>query len=346
MKQIKILLFVPLLLGATTMVRAQGSCSKNHPVYNVDASGTPKKIFNLGADPEFPFLRNLSTSEQVVKALNSPANRKKYPRKMNELDDMLKEIGFAGGAMDVTTADVSSYTIPAGTTGNMGNGKMNYAYTETGKPMKAWKISSTTCPGYISFMYKCGNAFYSAVPKPRCENMAVSVASETKEITVEPQEVIKKKTYVYFKRCGGCSRCGERANTGCSRCGERRQEQPVVSDNPVSWTSAAYEAGKVSSPLLIKTDKESLPVTYKVSASGTGTVCNGENNHVNADINVERQGEYAGYNPDNIQKEYIEVSRHDYEMLARGKAALKDLLENGGQARSNSHEGYKCHSCK
>src|SRR5438045_3263123 len=100
MKKIKLLLIAPLLLGAIAL-QAQSSCSKNHPVYNVNASATPKKVYNLGANPEFPFLRNLSTRQQVVNALNSKANRKKYPRQMREIDNMLKEIGFTNGAQDV-----------------------------------------------------------------------------------------------------------------------------------------------------------------------------------------------------------------------------------------------------
>jgi hypothetical protein len=320
----KILFLAPLLLGAT-LLQAQGDCSKNHPVYNVDASSAPKKVYTLGSDPEFPFLRNLSSRQQVVNALHSPANRKKYPGKMREMDKMLQEIGFPNGTKDVMAGNVNPITIPAGTTGNMGNGHMNYSYTNlSGRPHKAWKISSGDC--YISFLSTCGNAFYDngaqqttayTGKKPQCDNMAVNINSEPKEITVsEPSEIVKKKTYVYFKKGCGCTDCGP------------------------SWSKEAYENGILSRPLLVKTEKEAAPLTYKVTTNSTGNavVCKGKTTEVNADIIVEKQNEYTGYNPDDVKKEYIEVSRREYEQILREKDVLKNVLQR------EAHE--ECTTCK
>ena len=76
----KLLFFAPLLLAASVL-QAQSDCSKDHPIYKVDMTGSPKMVYALGADPEFPFLRNLSSPKQVVAAMNSTANAKKYPGK-------------------------------------------------------------------------------------------------------------------------------------------------------------------------------------------------------------------------------------------------------------------------
>jgi hypothetical protein len=284
---------------------AQNDCNKNHPVYNMDNTSAPKSVYRLGTDPEFPFLRNLTTSRQVLAALKSSANRKKYPRQMKEMDRMLREIGFENGVKDVKLSSISAISVPAGTSGNMGNGKLNYAYVEIkGKPKKAWEISAGNgC--YISFLSTCGNAFYAGdnfganrtKSYTGCKDIPVNISSEEKEITINdtPEHHVIKKTYIYYKK-DGC---------GCFSC-----------DDP----DKIYGRSR---PLLVKKEDitEQVPQTYKVITTGTGTatVCNGKPTDVHADITVEKEAEYTGYRPPEVQKEYIEVSKREYKRTLRMK---------------------------
>ena len=107
----KKLLFITPLILAASVLSAQNDCTKDHPVYKADITSSPKAVYSLGSNPEFPFLKNLSTNHQVVEAMNSDANKKKYPRQMRELDNMLREIGFPNGTKDVKESDVTAYTI-------------------------------------------------------------------------------------------------------------------------------------------------------------------------------------------------------------------------------------------
>ena len=308
----KLLCLTPFILAASVLF-AQGDCNKDHPVYKADISERPSRVYALGSDPEFPFLRNLSTPQQVVAAMNSRENRKKYPRQMRELNNMLMEIGYANGTKDVKVADVSSYYVSPGTTGNMGNGHFKYNYSVIeGKARKAWKITSGDQCG-ISFFTACGNAFYalggnSATTytgnKPKCENVEVNINSDPKEVTVTETRDLKKKTYVYYKMGCPCKQCGP------------------------GWSVTGYNEGILSRPLLVKTEKTAVPETYKVTTNTTGNavMCKGKTTEVTAGIVVEKENEYTGNMPD-VRKEYIEVSKHEYKRLMREKEMMADVMQ-------------------
>ncbi len=310
----KTLLILASLAITATAVQAQSDCDKNHPVYKVDISGTPRTVYTLGTDPEFPFLRNLSTPEQVVAAMNSNANKKKYPRQMKELNKMLVQIGFANGTKDVQPANVSAYSIAPGTTGNMGNGHFKYSYIalDGGKAKKAWKIANgDLC--YIAFLNTCGNAFYpSGVEnattytgnKPKCENVEVNINADPKEVTISDPAYAKKKTYIFYKKGCPCRDCGP------------------------GWSENGYKEGILSRPLLVKTEKTAIPQTYKVTANNTGNalICKGKTTEVTAGLVVEKENEYTGYLPE-VKKEYIEVTRHEYMRTLRQKRLNEQLME-------------------
>lgn len=320
----RLMLFIPVMM-AGTLLFAQNDCSKNHPIYKIDNTATPKPVYSFGSDPEFPFLRHLSTPGQVVKAMNSSENARMYPRQMKELNKLLTEIGFENGAKDVTASSVFSFELPKGTAGNMGNGQFHYMYAriESGNAQKAWKIvSGDGC--YITFLNACGNAFYPSgvddqnattyTGKPNCKNVAVNVTSEPKEITLSDADTkTKKKQYIYYRKGCPCIACGS------------------------TWNKEDMNNGLMSEPLLVKTEDISEPLTYKITANGTGTatVCKSKNSSVVTDVNidketisVERQSAYLGYQKPTVEKEYIEVSRRDYRRALRNPNLWEDWREH------------------
>jgi hypothetical protein len=321
----RLLLLLPALIAGVTLT-AQNDCGRNHPVYKVDNAQAVATVRTLGTDPEFPFLRNLSTSQQVLAALKSADNNKKYARQVKELNDMLQEAGFENGIRDVSLSSISSITMPKGTEGNLGNGHYSYSYVTLAppKPVKAWQITSGKgC--YVAILSACGNAFYPGIEaqrsatftgyKPVCKDVAVAVSSEPTQIIMSKggEKHITKETYIYYiDRCGCFTGCEDDSYSG--------------------------EDGSRSRPLLVKTEDIAEPaaVTYKVSAKGTGiaTICNGKPKEVRADmadVTVEKELEYTGEKPE-VRKEYIEVSRRTYMHTLRNGNAEYNL--------------YKCKTCK
>jgi hypothetical protein len=306
----RLFFFIPAMMAGIILF-AQSDCSKNHPIYKVDNNGKVETVHTLGSDPEFTFLRNLNSPQQVLAALKRAENNKKYSRQVREMNNMLKECGFDNGVKDVTLSSISQMTIPKGTEGNMGNGHLRYSYVRLSgsKPVKAWKVTSDNgC--YVAFLAPCGNAFYPGTEaknatsysgnKPACKDVAVDITSEPKEITIANggEKHITKKTYIYYvDHCGCFTGCGD--------------------------DSYSSEDGSRSRPLLVKTEDvvEPAAVTYKVSTNGTGkaTVCNGTPVGVHADmtdVTVEKESEYTGNKPE-VRKEYIEVSRREYRHALR-----------------------------
>lgn len=298
----KLLLLTPFIL-ATFLASAQNRSK----LYNVDNTHNARAVYALGENPQFPFLRGLSTPEAVANAMHSDANRRKYPKQFRELDNIMKDLGFENGAKDVQASDISAATVEPGTTGNMGNGGNTYAYSvmKTKKPQKAWKVTGSNGDQTVALMNTCGNAFYSSDytgRKPKCENEVVNVSSQPKEITVTATQKVQKKIYVYYKKGCPCTDCGP------------------------GWSKSAYEDGRLSRPLLVKTVKTTVPTTYKVTTAGTGNalICKGKATEVTAGIVVEKEGGYTGYMPP--KKEYIEVSKHEYKRLLKGKESMGDVM--------------------
>lgn len=289
-------------MASVSLSFAQTKNNKGH-AYKIHKSGSTTTVYNLGANPEFVFLRNLTTPEQVLAALNSDRNKKKYPRQMKEINRLLKNAGFTNGIKDVTLANISEETVPPGTTGTMGNGGLRYGKARmAGKPKKAWKITSDDGRS-VSFFSRCGNAFYAdnfGAEKSNsytgCKEVPVNISPESKEITIDnvPLTHSTKKTYVYYRKGCGCSGCTD--------------------------MDVAYEQSK---PLLIKKEDivEQVPQTYKVTTTGTGTatVCKGKTMDVRPDLSIEKESEYLGYTKPSVTKVYKEVSRKEYKRWLRLK---------------------------
>ncbi len=296
----KRLILISAIITVASSCFAQTECSKNNPIFKTDNYGAPKEIYSLGSNPEFPFLRNLSTSHQVASAIRRSEDR----HGMTELNSMLTDIGFTNGAKDVTASSVTEYYIPSGTLGNMGDGNFNTAYiklTGNGQDIKSWKISSPTgC--YVYILAKCGNAFYPAKPHGRATtsmDVPLNLNSNSKEVSLACGD-IKTTTgsvYVYYLK--------------------NRDRKRALAPEYANLTDP-----RASTPVLLNTSKkvEAVPQTYKVTVSTPDNsirVYEDRPLEVTANINVEKTTEYTGYYPAKTNTQYKEVSKRIYRKTER-----------------------------
>lgn len=284
---------------------AQSDCSKSNAIFKQDNYGSPKEVYSLGSNPEFPFIGGLSSPQQVASAMKSGK------RGSAHLNNMLMDIGFAGGAKDVTASSITAYTIPAGTAGNMGDGNYSTHYVKlaSSEGTSAWKVTSPSgC--YLYFLAKCGNAFYPANAPAKttaCVTVPMTVASTTKDVTLESgaTQTTTAATYVYYHKKH-----------------RRRALAPEYAD---------LRDPTASTPVQLNNTKkvEAVPQTYRVtlsSADNNVEVCEDKPLEVTANINVEKTGSYAGFYPNKNNRLYKEVSKHVYKKSERKmrKAARKE----------------------
>lgn len=297
----KQLILMSAFIASAVSGYAQWESGANNRIFRTDnQTGAPKEVYTLGSNPEFTYLRNLSTSGQVAAAIRRNSNRPQG----RELNSMLKDLGFANGGQDVTEANVSSDYIPAGTIGNMGDGNYNSHYVKLmadgdgGNNIRAWKISSPTGRS-MHILSKCGNAFSMAKPataSTACFNVPVALNNSTKDVTLE-NNAMKTNTetvYIYYKT-------------------KRSQKLPAE--------FADLREPNASTPILLSSTKtvESVPQTYRVSLStpdNNVTVCEDKPLELTANINVEKTSSYTGYYPSKNSK-YKEVSKCVYKKVAR-----------------------------
>jgi hypothetical protein len=203
----RLILVLSIFAGALSSF-AQGG--KNHEIFMFNNSAAPAPVYKLGMDPEFPFLRNLSTPEQVVSAMQR-AQRSGNSRRVQELNKLLKATGFVRGIKDVTVASVSSYDVPTGSTGNMGSGHYNYLYCQmnTGDT-KGWKVTADN-GDFIAFLSPCGNAFY---PGAYVAPQTVSALEFMPVPSPDSIQVEKTAEYTGEKKCDEC----KTKEDDCCRC--------------------------------------------------------------------------------------------------------------------------------
>src|SRR6202012_5623132 len=241
----KRLFLIPALTVAAFSGFAQTECSQNNPIYKFDnAGGAPKEIRSLGSNPEFPFLRNLSSTDQVYSAIKK--NSAKNTRGMQQLNGLLMEIGMTNGANDVQKSSITAITVPAGTEGNMGYGGYGTQYSVLQGDFKAWKISSGTGSCYVYIMQKCGNAFFpKTAQRTACIDVPVTLTADTKEVTLEgaAPSTTNTKTYVYY---------------------ERRHRRRALAPDFADLTDP-----RASNPILLSTEKDmqAVPQSYKVTVN-------------------------------------------------------------------------------
>jgi len=295
------LILISAFFSLTSYCFAQSGSSKSNPIFVTDNSGTPKEVYRLGVNPEFPNLRNLNTPEQVAAAM------KKSSRGRTQLNSMLNDIGFANGVNDVDASMISPAYIPSGTRGNMGDGNYNSADiklmgdngTSSTSGVKAWKITSPT-GDYMYVLGKCGNAFYptTATKTTACVSAPLNLSNTTKEVTLGADAVStsSQSTYVYYHKHH-----------------RRHALAPEFSD---------LNDPTASTPVLLSKSKTvtAIPQTYKVTVSTANNniqVCENQAVNLSADINVEKTNEYTGNYPSKSSKQYKEVSKHAYKKIAR-----------------------------
>lgn len=279
MKRLILLLTSVSIMGASSFAQ---TCGKNHPIFKFDNPGTATAVHSLGANPQNPALRNKASVDALVNGMKAKPSR--------ELNNMLKEIGFADGARSVKASNVTATTISAGTTGNMGDGNNNYHYVKMASTFKAWKITSDDgCSVYV--LAQCGNTFFpgsgvaNAAVAPKCKDITVNVTGEPKEVTVADanRNMVRERTYVYFKK-------------GCS--------------------------GKVSKPILAgsRDIAEATATTYRVTPNSTQTVrvCGDQPVTVTTDLNVEKVSGFSGFKRSD-KKVYKLVSKREYKQYLRSE---------------------------
>jgi len=158
---------------------AQQPCNPHSTLFKFDPHLHPRVFTErLGNHPQFPFLQyenGVVTRALFIAAAKDPGSRKKYKIEFDVFNDLLHEIGFAGGYKDLKAANVENLFINPGTIGNLGffNKESNYIYVrlnpagEGDDGIAAWKI---TGPGgcYFYVLHTCGNAFFANDPGLSC----------------------------------------------------------------------------------------------------------------------------------------------------------------------------------
>ena len=288
-----LLIFGLMMIGAATYAQDQNRNSL-YSFYNV---GAPKEVDRLGTNPEFPFIKNMSTKQQVYQAIKRNAD--KDNREMAEFNNILSGIGFMNGAKDVEASNITSANLPSGTTGNMGDGSLSSSYTRLNlgdDGVKAWKVTGPT--GYVYFLAKCGNAFYPNNAKgTACISTPVNISAKPVEITATGQKnEVTDKVYVYYHM-------------------KRHKKHP-------KFAMAGIPDQNPSKPLLLNTQMKTdvVPETFRVTVNDPDqsvTVCPDSAAVVNANINVEKISGYAGFYPGRPEEQYKQVSKHAYKKAAR-----------------------------
>ena len=281
-----------MMLAAGSTGGSNEGYNNNDPFYNFINNGRAKDISVLGRDPEFPFLARLSSSAQVYHAIKKHADNK-------QLNDIITGLGFTNGIQYLAATNVTSATIPGGTTGNMGSGHGGNGYYRLvgANGFKAWKVTADN-GAYVYFLQACGNEFYPNANKPEgtaCVNAAIKVDAQPVTITANGQQnQVTEKTFVYYH--------------------EKGHRKHV-------YTNAEINDNRPSRPLLLSTNvKEDLvPQTYNVTVTGQNqnqTVCSDSTVNVEANINVEKTSSYSGYY-NSTKNSYTRVSKRVYMKAGR-----------------------------
>ena len=299
-----ILISASVMMAATTFAQ---DANRDNSLYSFDNAGQARVITKLGAAPEFPFLRNLSTPAQVLAAMKR--QEREQTAASQKLDDLLMQLGYANGIKDLSTADITEDQVKPGTEGNMGSRgyTYNYARLEGGAGFKAWKIApnkggtaGTNAPLYL--MAKCGNAFYPKTAKrTACVNVPVTITPDMKQVNLPNSGALvadKNETFVYYSR----------------RHHKRHEVASTLTGMPDKYPSR-----------LVKIDAEKdtkvMPQTYTVSLNNQQnnmvTACADSTLNLTAAINLEKVSSYTGNYPDQDDKNYKKVSKHTYKVVAR-----------------------------
>jgi hypothetical protein len=183
-----------LLVLLSFQARSQSACSPKSSLFQFDPQMKPRVFTEkLGNHPQFPFLQQengVGTRAAFLKAVKDPGSRKAYKKEFGVFNDLLKEIGFAGGYRDLKLANVENLYINPGTIGNLGffNKENGYIYVrlnpagEGEDGIAAWRVTGPEgCYFYI--LHTCGNAFFANDPDGAgsgcCRELTVKAEGDT-----------------------------------------------------------------------------------------------------------------------------------------------------------------------
>jgi hypothetical protein len=181
---------------------SQSACSPKSTLFQFDPQMRPRVFTEkLGNHPQFPFLQQVNgvvTRAAFLKAVKDPASRKTYKMEFGVFNELLKEIGFAGGYRELKLANVENLYINPGTIGNLGffNKENGYIYVrldpagEGEDGIAAWRVTGPEgCYFYI--LHTCGNAFFANDPGGAgsgcCRDLTVKAQTDTLTAAVRPR---------------------------------------------------------------------------------------------------------------------------------------------------------------
>ena len=173
---------------------SQSACSPKSTLFQFDPQMKPRVFTEkLGNHPQFPFLQQVNgvvTRAAFLKAVKDPGSRKRDKMEFGVFNELLKEIGFAGGYRDLKLANVENLYINPGTIGNLGffNKENGYIYVrldpagEGEDGIAAWRVTGPEgCYFYI--LHTCGNAFFANDPAGAgsgcCRDLTVNAQTDT-----------------------------------------------------------------------------------------------------------------------------------------------------------------------
>ncbi|QEC44304.1 hypothetical protein [Pseudobacter ginsenosidimutans] len=193
----KALLCLFLIISGSTLI-AQKKCNSSHVLFSPPSGTLPQPIKSLGNNPQIKCLRNVRTKQQFLNAIKTCLSKEIYKQDLDELNELLQQIGLSNGTADLTEENLNFGTIPFGTRGMLGykkNKQIGYLYAELvpegQEGVKGWKITGPDgCFLYI--FTACGNAFYPEQPCPGCPTVNISTPADEVKIECEAKTKLKE----------------------------------------------------------------------------------------------------------------------------------------------------------
>ncbi|GAA4464455.1 hypothetical protein GCM10023093_14820 [Nemorincola caseinilytica] len=292
------------LISASLMLTYAAIAQSDNALFRFRDGEEPRSVSRLGTAPEFPFLRNKSSANEVYRTIKRHENDN--TEAMNNLNGLLMQIGYANGAKDLEASDISMEYIAPGTVGNMGSSGYTYAlYRLDGDPeeFKAWKIAANdgNNMGALYLFAKCGNAFFPRTGgRTACIMVPVDVKPDMNQISLPASGskiTTDNKTFVYY-----------------SRKRHKKDDQAY----PVAGLNEEYPSEPLQ--VVMTKDMDIRPEIYTVSLNNNRldvSACENQTLALTANVNVEKTATYTGNYPAKDNTTYLKVSKRHYKMIAR-----------------------------
>jgi hypothetical protein len=183
---------------------SQSACPRKSTLFHFDPQMKPR-VFSekLGNHPQFPFLQQdsgVSTRAAFLKAVKDPASRRAHKKEFDVFNELLKDVGFAGGYRNLKLGDIENLYINPGTIGNLGffNKENGYIYVrlnpagEGDDGIAAWRV---TGPGgcYFYILHTCGNAFFANDPDGTGSGCCRGLTLKTRTDTLSGAARLRKR---------------------------------------------------------------------------------------------------------------------------------------------------------